>query len=344
MKTIRHRLSAGLSATLSALLAGAALLAVSVAASPARAQSPAQAQPVPWPTKPVRFIMPGAPGSSPDRLTRMLAERLGKQWGVQVLIDNKPGGSTRIGAEIVALAQPDGYTLLSTFGTHTMVKTLFPETRYDPIASFTPIAQMVVPDLVYTVKSDSPYRTLDELFKGVKARKTPLQYAHFGNGSSFHIYGLIMGNHAGMDVLPVGYKGEALQMTDLVGGQIESSFNSIGTAIPHIRSGAIRPLAVVAPVRNKLLPDVPTFIELGMPRIRSGGWFGVLGPAGLPAPIVTKVSEAVRDFLADPAVAQVLRDQAMEPTYAGPERFGKLMEAEVGNWAALIKEYKVSPN
>ncbi|RYY92218.1 MAG: tripartite tricarboxylate transporter substrate binding protein, partial [Comamonadaceae bacterium] len=158
-----------------------------------------------WPTKAVRIVLPGPPASSPDRITRLIAERLSKQWGQPVLIDNKPGASTRVGTEIVARSAPDGYTLLSSFGTHSMAKLLYPDTSYDPVKDFMPITQYATPEVMLAVHADSPYKTLKELAAGVKASKKPLRYAHFGNGSSFHFYGLIVGRDLGFDVLPVPY-------------------------------------------------------------------------------------------------------------------------------------------
>ena len=243
-----------------------------------------------WPAKSVRIVLPGPPASSPDRITRVIAERLSKKWGQPVVVDNKPGASTRIGGEIVARAAPDGYTLLSTFVTHSTVKLLYPETPYDPVKDFVAITQYATPEVaILAVRSDSPYKSLQELAAGVKAEKpAACAMRHFGNGSSFHVYGLIVGRETGIEVLPVPYKGEALQMNDLLGGHVESSFNSVGTALPHIRAGKIRPLGIITSERSKVLPDVPTFKEMGIKGMERGGWFGFLAPAGTPRPSWTR--------------------------------------------------------
>lgn len=294
-----------------------------------------------WPTKTVKVVIPSAPGSSPDRFTRMIAERLSKQWGQTVVVENRPGASTRIGAQEVARSAPDGYTLLSTFGTHTMAKLLNPDTPYDPVTDFAAITQYATPEVVMLVRSDSPYRTLKELAAGVKASGKPMRYGHFGNGSSFHFYGLVVGRNAGIEVVPVAYKGEALHLNDLLGGHLDVSFNSVGTALPHLRSGKLRALANVAPARSKVLPDVPTFGELGYEGMERGGWFGFLAPAGTPPAIVDKVSRDIVAIVRDPEMARIMRDQGIEPVGSSPRDFQRAIPVEVQQWQKLMQEFKV---
>jgi tripartite-type tricarboxylate transporter receptor subunit TctC len=290
-----------------------------------------------WPTRPVRIILPSAPASSPDRLTRLIAERLSKQWGQPVIVDNRPGASTRIGAYEVARAGPDGYTLLSTFGTHTMAKLLNPDTPYDPVTDFAAITQYATPEVVMLVRSDSPYRSLSDLAAGYKTTGKPMQYGHFGNGSSFHFYGLVVGRNAGIEVVPVPYKGEALHLADLLGGHLDVSFNSVGTALPHIRA-----LAIVAPARSKVLPDVPTFTELGYEGMERGGWFGFLAPAGTPPSVVEKVARDIRAIVTEPSMTKLMRDQGIEPVASSPKEFEKAIPLEVQQWRKLMKEFNVT--
>ncbi|MEJ7931639.1 tripartite tricarboxylate transporter substrate binding protein [Ramlibacter sp. AN1015] len=297
-----------------------------------------------WPTKPVKFVLPGPPGSSPDRITRLIAERLSNKWGQPVVIDNKPGASTRVGAEIVARSAPDGYTLLSTFVTHSTVKLLYPQTPYDPVNDFAAITQYATPESIFAVHTDSPYKTFQELVAGVKAANRPLRYAHFGNGSSFHVYGLMVGRDAGIQVLPVPYKGEALQMNDLLGGHIESSFNSVGTALPHIRAGKVRPLGIITSERSKVLPDVPTFKELGIKGMERGGWFGFLAPSGTPQPVIDKIYRDVKEILTDPEVSKIMRDQGIEPVGSTPEEFARTIRNDVEEWRKLVVEFDVKPS
>lgn len=302
----------------------------------------AQAQHAPWPDKSVRIVLPGPPGSSPDRITRLLSERLTQKWGQTVVVDNRPGATTRIGAEVVAHAAPDGYTLLSTFLSHGIVRLLYPDTPYDPIADFTPVVQYVDAETVLVVRGDSPYQTLKQLIDDVKKRGRPLQIGNYGTGSSFHFYSLLLGQGAGIDVLPVPYKGEALSLAALLGGHIEASFNSVGTALPHLREGKIRALGLGSPQRSKAVPDVPTFPEMGLPRLLTTGWFGLLAPAGTPKPIVAKIHDDIEAILREPETVKWLRDQGLEPAYGSTEDFGKVLVSERDRWAQLIKEFKVS--
>jgi len=297
-----------------------------------------------WPTRSVRMILTGPPGGGPDRVTRWVADSLSKMWGQAVVIENKPGASTRIGAEAVAVAKPDGYTLLSTSSTHTLVKSLFPDTKFDPLTSFSPITPFVRTDVVYIVNADSPYKTLKELIDAHKKSGRPIEYGTFGLGSAFHIFGLLIGQHASVAVLPVPYKGEALSLNDLLGKQIESSFNSVSTALPQIRAGKVRALAVVAPKRSSILPDVPTFAELGYDGLDSGGWFGLFAPAGTPPAIVNKISVDVGKILARPELAQILRAQGLEPIPSTPDAFRRQIAAEVPRWERFIREFHITPN
>ncbi|MCK9511769.1 MAG: tripartite tricarboxylate transporter substrate binding protein [Pigmentiphaga sp.] len=310
-------------------------LAFSLAAAPAQAE---------WPEKPVRVVLPGPPGSSPDRITRLLADRLSQQWGQPVVVENRPGGTTRIGAGMVATAAPDGYTLLSTFSSHGVAKLLHPQTPYDPITDFAPVVKMAAPEVILVVRSDSPYQTLEQLVEDVKQRERPLEVGNFGVGSGFHFNSLILGKETGIDILPVPFKGEALSLADMLGGHVESSFNSVGTALPHIREGRVRALGLVAPQRSKVLPDVPTFVELGVPGLREASWFGILAPAGTPQPVIDKVHADVQAILAEPEVTKWLRDQGLEPVFESPEAFGQSLAREVEVSGQLVREFNVTVN
>ena len=259
-----------------------------------------------------------------------------------MVVENRPGGTTRIGAAMVASAAPDGYTLLSTFVSHGMAKMLYPDTTYDPITDFSTISKMVNTETVFVVPAGSPYKTFAELVEAVRKRGKPLQIGNFGNGSSFHFYSLILGKDAGIDVLPVPYKGEALSLADMLGGHVESSFNSVGTALPHIRAGKARALAMQSPTRSKVLPDVPTFGELGIARLKAGGWFGLLAPARTPPAIVDRINADVAALLREAETTQWLRDQGLEPVFETPAQFATALAGESEGWRQLIKEFKIT--
>jgi tripartite-type tricarboxylate transporter receptor subunit TctC len=295
-----------------------------------------------WPSKPVKFVMPSPPGSSPDRYTRLLGEKLSQKWGVPVVVENRPGATAMIGTEYVAKQPGDGYTFLSTFTSFVQAPVLFPNCPYDPEKDFAPVTQAVTAEVIMAVRADSPYRTYADLIAA--ARKEKLSYGSFGNGSSFHIYGETVKRAAGIDMAHIPYKGEALILTDLLGGQINVGFNSIGTALPQIRAGKIRPLALVGTTRSKALPDVPTFPELGVPKLNGGAWFGIFAPAGTPRPIVEKISADINGFLNTTEMQKWLRDQGLEPTGMTPDQFTQFIKADLAKWRQLIGELGIKAN
>jgi tripartite-type tricarboxylate transporter receptor subunit TctC len=295
----------------------------------------------PWPTKPVKIIMPSLPAGSPDRVTRMVVDKLSVRWGQPVVVEYKPGATTVIGTDFVARAPADGYTLLSTFTSLVQAPALLPKVPWDAERDFTPIVQFIRSEVVLLVRSDSPYKTLGEFIEGAKAAKAsgaPLNYASFGNASSFHIYGEALKRGAGIDLTHVPYKGESASIVDLMSGQVVSSFNSIGTAMPHLKSGRVRALALVGATRSKVMPEVPTFGEAGVPNLDTSGWFGMLAPAGTPRHIVDKIATDTAQILALPEVVEVLRGQGLEPTGLGPDAFARFLREDLRRWKSLILE------
>ena len=315
-----------------------ALLALAIAGSGTHAI--AQSANV-WPTKPVKIIMPSLPAGSPDRVTRMVAEKLAIRWGQPVTVEYKPGATTVIGTDFVARAPADGYTLLSTFTSLVQAPALLPKVPWDPERDFTPIVQFIRSEVVLLVRSDSPYKSITEFIQGAKVAKAsgaPLNYASFGNASSFHIYGETLKRGAGIDLTHIPYKGESASIVDLMGGQVVSSFNSIGTAMPHIKSGRVRALALVGSVRSKVLPEVPTFGEAGVGKLDTSGWFGMLAPAGTPRSIVDKIAADTEQILALPEITEALRGQGLEPTGLGPDAFARFLREDLMRWKTLIQE------
>ncbi|MBL8382030.1 MAG: tripartite tricarboxylate transporter substrate binding protein [Burkholderiales bacterium] len=317
--------------------AGIAAIAIALTAALATADGAAQT----FPSRPVRMILPSPTGGSPDRVTRLLAERLAQRWGHAVVVENRPGATTVIGTELAARAAPDGHTLLSTFTSFVQAPALMARVPWDPDRDFVPVVQLIRSEVVLVVRADAPWRTLADLVtaaRGARDAGAPLSYASFGNASSFHIYGEALKRGAGIDLIHVPYKGEAAQITDLIGGQVSTSFNSIGTAMPHLRSGRVRALALVGAMRSRVLPEVPTFGELGIPRLDVSGWFGILAPAGTPRAIVEKVAADVAQVLATPDVAENLRAQGLEPTGLGPEAFARFVREDLVRWKGLATD------
>jgi tripartite-type tricarboxylate transporter receptor subunit TctC len=312
-----------------------------LAALGAGALWPTRAASQAWPAKPVKIIMPSLPAGSPDRVTRMVADRLAQRWGQPVVIDYKPGATTTIGTEFAARQPADGYTLLSTFTSFVQAPVLLPRLNWDAERDFVPVVQFIRSEVVLLVRGDSPWKTLAEFnaaAKTAKAAGAPLNYASFGIASSFHIYGEALKRGAAIDLTHIPYKGESAAITDLLGGQVVSSFNSIGTALPHLKTGRVRALALVGSVRSKVLPEVPTFGETGVSKLDASGWFGMLAPAGTPRAIVERVAADTAQVLAQPDVVETLRGQGLEPTGLGPDAFARILKEDLVRWRSLIQE------
>ncbi len=285
-----------------------------------------------WPTKTVKFVMPSAAASSPDRLTRMIAEQLSKKWGQSVIVENKPGATSMLGTDYVAKSAPDGYTLLSTFTSFVQIPALFKKITYNTERDLIPITQLVDVETIFLVRAESPFQTMDDFVNAAKVAKVPLSFGSFGSGSSFHIYGEKLAKAKNITLTHVPYKGEALSTLDLVGGQLDSSFASIGTAMPHIKSGKLRALGIVMPHRSKILPEVPTFLELNAKPPDISGWFGVFAPAGTPNAILIKVYLDIKEVLERPESVKIMREQGMEPILSSPEVFASKIHEDLIRW------------
>lgn len=287
--------------------------------------------------------MPSAAASSPDRLTRMVAEQLSKKWGQSVIVENKPGATSMLGTDFVAKAAPDGYTLLSTFTSFVQIPALIKKIPYNTEQDLLPITQLVDVETIFLVRADSPYQTFEDFVSAAKTAKVPLSFGSFGSGSSFHIYGEKLAKAKNITLTHVPYKGEALSTLDLVGGQLDSSFASIGTALPHIKSGKLRALGLVMPQRSKILPEVPTFLELNAKPPDISGWFGMFAPAGTPRAVVNKVYLDVKEVLERPESLKMLREQGMEPVLSTPEVFATKIHEDLLRWRMLLPEVNIQP-
>lgn len=291
-----------------------------------------------FPTKTVKFVMPAAPGSSPDRVSRMLAARLNQSWGVPVIVENRPGATGTVGSEYVARSAPDGHTALFAFTSVVQAPVLLPKVPYDIEKDFEPVSLVAYAAAVLLVRADSNIRTVADYLNAAKNPNAPVSYGTFGSGSSFHIYGETLKRAARANMVMIPYKGEALSLSDLLGGQIQSSINSVGISSAHVRAGRLRALAAVSPVRPSALPDVPTFAELGFPQLDAVGWFGVLVPAGTPKAVVEKLSADINTALKLPDVSKNLRDSGIDPVGTTPARFAEILRVEAGKWKRMIQE------
>lgn len=291
-----------------------------------------------FPSKAVKFVMPAAPGSSPDRVSRLMAGRLATLWGVPVIVENRPGGTGTVGSEYVMRSAPDGYTALFAFTSVIQAPALLPKVPYDIEKDFAPVSLVAYAPVTLSVRADSPFRTLADLLAAAKDPASPVSYGTFGIGSTFHIYGETLRRAANVHMVMVPYKGEALALTDLLGGQIQATWASLGLISPHVAAGRVRALAIAQPARSKVIPDVPTFSELGFPQVGTVTWFGVLLPAAAPRPIVQKMSADINRVLAQPEVANSLTQTGIEPAGTTPERFAEVLKVDSVKWRQMIQE------
>ena len=290
-----------------------------------------------YPSKTVKFVLPSAPGSAPDRVVRLLADRLAAVWGVPAIVENRPGGTGTVGSEYVARSAPDGHTALFAFTSVIQAPALLPSVPYDIERDFAPVSMVAFAPFVVAVRADSPFATLADYLAA--ARAAPVSYGTFGNGSTYHIIAETLRRAAHANFIHVPYKGEALALTDLLGGQLQSSWASVGLISSHVRAGKLRALAVAAPARSKALPEVPTFGELGYPQIGTTvSWFGVLLPGGTPRAIVDKLSADVNRIMARSDVAATLANAGIEPAGTSPERFAEVLRVDTPIWKQMIQD------
>jgi tripartite-type tricarboxylate transporter receptor subunit TctC len=289
-----------------------------------------------WPVKPVRFIVPVAPAGAPDRVNRLVAEKLSKKWGVQVLIENKPSVGLIVGTDAVAKAPPDGYTLLSTLTAHVQTPFLFNKLPFDTMRDFMPITQMAEVDVMFAIRADLPFKTMKEFLTAAKSAPTPMTFGSTGQGSTYHLNGSALAKATGVNLLHVPYKSEVAAMTDLAGGRIDASFSSFPSVMPMIQAGRVRPLALVSSMRSTIYPDLPIFSDIGVTRLDS--WFGLLAPRGTPVEIVRKVSADVREIVRDPETTKTFAEQGIRTIGSTPEEFAKMLEINLAGWKKTIAE------
>lgn len=291
-----------------------------------------------YPDKPVRLVVGYTPGGSTDIIARVMATHLTAKWGQQVVVENKPGASGMMGAEHVVRAKPDGYTLLLGYTPEVSInKLVFKSMRYDPVTDLTPVALTAAAPLVLAAGPKLPVNSMKELLAR-KGADQKLSFGSPGTGGQQHMAGELLAKLTGLPLLHVPYKGTALAVNDLLGGQIDMFFATTPPLLQHIKAGKLRPLAVAGDKREKLLPDVPTVVELGLPRLQLTNWFGVFAPNGLPAPVLAKISADVVEVLHDPKVVKALEDQGLTPTPLQGDKFKTFIDAEMTKYKSIIDE------
>jgi tripartite-type tricarboxylate transporter receptor subunit TctC len=298
-----------------------------------------------YPDHPIRFIVPFAPGGGSDIVSRIISAPLGKMLGQSIIIDNRPGGGTIIGAQLAARAQPDGYTIFSGItGTMAINPTIYPDLPYDPIKSFAPIAMVAIGSNVLVVNASLPVKTLPELIALAKSEPGKLDFGSSGVGGAPHLAGELLKSIAGINMVHVPYKGAAQAMVDLVSGNVQLMFGGLGAVMPQIKSGTLRPIAVASLNRSKAMPDLPAISET-LPGFNAATWFAIFAPAGTPPEIVKKLSDDLATIMARKDIADELLAQGYEPFVMGPKELGTFVGTEGVKWAKVIKDahIKIAP-
>jgi len=291
----------------------------------------------PYPSKPIRIVVPFAAGGAVDVVARAVGQRLSEQMGNAVIIENKPGASANLGAELVAKAPADGYTLLMGANGLATNMTLFSNLAFDTLKDFAPVARVGYAPLVLVVEASSQAKSLKDLIALAKAKPGELNYGSAGNGQSGHLASELFKITTKIDVVHVPYKGGSPALTDLMGGRLSFMIINPVEVISNIKSGRLRALAVANPKRIAMLPEVPTFTEAGVPGYDASVWWGLVAPARTPKDIVAKLSSETLKALEDEGVKEKLSNLGAVIDPAGPEPFGRFLKAETDKWARVIK-------
>jgi len=294
-----------------------------------------------FPDKPVRMIVAFPAGGGTDIVARLVAERLGRLWNTQVIVDNRGGAGGVIGTEQAARAPADGYTIfMATLGNLSINPHLY-KMNVDPLKDLAPISNVVDVQFALVANPALPAHDVKALI--AQARKQPgqINYSSSGVGGAPHLAGELFNQMAGVQLMHIPYKGSDPSFADLLGGQVSLTFDSLVQSLPYVQSGKLRPLAVLAGKRSPLLPEVPTMAEAGVPGYQFANWFGLVAPAGTPPERIQVLNQAVRKVMADPAVREQLAQMGADPADDTPEQFGALIRADSAKWAAIIKERKI---
>ena len=305
---------------------------------------PARAQPQAWPTKPIKLVVPYAPGGTTDVVARMVAEYLGKRLGQNIIVDNKPGKGAMVGTALVAKAAPDGYTLLmSVISGLSISPTLYGGGDFDPMADFIHISIASRNPSVLVVNPAFEAKTLKEYVDYAKANPGKLAFATSGAGSSNHLLGVRLEQVIGAALVHVPYRGAGPAMIDTIAGNVPSMFDSLPSAAPHIKAGKVRALAVSSEERSPAFPDVPTMKESGYPDLISYSWFGISVPAKTPAPIVDRLASEMQAVLKEPAVVKRWEEIGAEGSTMTPAEVTRFIQSEIDKWTPVVKASGAKP-
>jgi tripartite-type tricarboxylate transporter receptor subunit TctC len=290
-----------------------------------------------YPQKPIRLVVGVPAGGTTDVVARLVGQKLGEQFAQQVVIENRGGAGGNIGAELVAKAPPDGYTLfLATIGTMTINPSLYSKMPFDTLRDFAAISQLTSMPQLLVVHPSVPVKNVKELIAYAKARPGQLNFASGGSGTAIHLAGELFKTMAGVEMVHVAYKGGGPAMTDLIGGQVSVMFDQILTALPHVQTGKLRGLAVTTGKRSPAAPQIPTISEAALPGYSVTTWHGLLAPAGTPREIVNRLSTETAKALQSPDIRDLFAAQGVDPVSSTPEQFAAMMKSELDKWRKVI--------
>jgi tripartite-type tricarboxylate transporter receptor subunit TctC len=295
-----------------------------------------------WPTKPVTIVVPFPAGGTTDVLARAISNKLSTAIGQPVIVDNKPGAGATLGADLVAKASADGYTLLMGAVHHTVATNYYKNLRYSFEKDFAPITTVALVPNVMTVSAKSPFNTVKELITAGKANPDKLSYGSNGNGTAQHMIGTQFEMESGIKILHVPYKGSAPLTTDLLGGQVDMSFDTITPVLPFIKEGKLKALAVTTAKRSSTLPNVPTLQEAGVANIAIGTWFGLLAPTATPKSVIARLNTEIVKIIQSPEFKKQMADIGAEPIGNKPEEMAKQIKDETEKFARLVKDGKIT--
>ena len=310
-----------------------AFIAASIAAAPAQAQSA-----VDFPSRPIRIVVPFPAGGATDIAARIIGERMSIDWKQPVTIDNRPGAGGNIGSDVVAKSPPDGYTLImGVTGSHAINVSLYSRMPYDPVKDFEPISQVAVVPNVVVVHPSVPANTLQELVALAKKEPGKLNYASLGNGTAAHLTMEMFKSVAGIEITHIPYKGSAPAVSDLLGGQVQTMIDGLPSALPHVKAGKLRALAVTSAKRSRAAPDLPTIAESGYPGFSADAWSGLFAPKGTPKAVVDKLAGETQLILKLPETQKRLGELGAEPVGSSPAEFAQFVRGEIDKWARVVK-------
>jgi len=292
-------------------------------------------------TAPIRMIVGFPAGGTTDVMARVIGAKMQERYAQQVIIDNRPGASGIIGADLVAKSRPDGTTLLMSSSTHGTNLSLYSKLPYDTVADFEPVALMATTPYVLVVHPTLPVKSLSELVAFLRERPGKYSFSSSSNGTAQHLAGELLKRSAGVDIQHIPYKGTGALLPDLIAGRVAIAFENVTVMTPHIKSGALRPMAVTSAKRSPVLPDLPTMIEAGMPNFEVIGWFGIFAAARTPQDIVKRINDQVATIMKEPEMRDRMLTQGGEPASGPPSELRDLLAREIQVWGKVIRDANI---